>query len=60
MRIAVLQGGRSAEREVSLLSGSQVAAALRSRGHDVESVDLDPRTWDVLRDGGHQRRGAGA
>jgi D-alanine-D-alanine ligase len=54
VRIAVLQGGRSAEREVSLLGGSQVAAALRGRGHDVETVDLDPRTWDVLRDGGYE------
>lgn len=52
MRIAVLQGGRSAEREVSLSSGSQVSAALRLRGHEVEPVDLDGRTWDVLRDGG--------
>ncbi|HKF78235.1 MAG TPA: D-alanine--D-alanine ligase [Candidatus Dormibacteraeota bacterium] len=52
MRIAVLQGGRSAEREVSLSSGSQVMAALRLRAHEVEPVDLDGRTWDVLRDGG--------
>jgi len=33
-------------------SGEQVARALRGRGHDVTSVDLDPSTWDVLRDGG--------
>jgi len=52
VRIAVLQGGRSAEREVSLSSGSQVMAALRLRAHEVEPVDLDGRTWDVLRDGG--------
>lgn len=39
-RIAVLAGGRSPEREVSLRSGHRVASALRSRGHDV--VLLDP------------------
>ncbi len=51
MRIAVLCGGRSAEREVSLRSGGQVAAALTERGHDVEQVDLDRATWERLRDG---------
>src|SRR5690242_4371960 len=51
MRIAVLRGGRSAEREVSLRSGAQVAKALRGRGHDVTEVDLDAGTWDALRDG---------
>jgi D-alanine-D-alanine ligase len=52
MRIAVLQGGRSAEREVSLRSGAQVATALRGRGHEVDQVDLGPDVWDRLRDGG--------
>jgi D-alanine-D-alanine ligase len=51
MRIAVLRGGRSAEREVSLRSGEQVENALRARGHDVTGVDLNLATWDVLRDG---------
>ncbi len=51
-RIAVLCGGRSAEREVSLRSGAQVQDALRSLGHDATAVDIDGRTWDVLRDGG--------
>ncbi len=51
MRVAVLRGGRSAEREVSLQSGAQVEQALRSRGHEVAGVDLDLNTWDVLRDG---------
>ncbi|TME23772.1 MAG: D-alanine--D-alanine ligase [Chloroflexi bacterium] len=51
MKLAVLRGGKSAEREVSLRSGEQVARALRGRGHDVTPVDLDARTWDVLRDG---------
>src|ERR1051326_1336588 len=52
MRVAVLRGGRSAEREVSLNSGAQVADALRVCGHDVVPVDLDGDTWDALRDGG--------
>jgi D-alanine-D-alanine ligase len=52
VRVAVLAGGRSAEREVSLRSGAQCRAALEDRGHTVETVDLDGRTWDVLRDGG--------
>jgi len=52
MKIAVLCGGRSAEREVSLKSGAQVQSALRELGHEVVSVDIDRNTWDVLRDGG--------
>ena len=51
MKLAVLRGGKSAEREVSLRSGAQVAKALRGRGHDVTEVDLDGETWDALRDG---------
>ena len=50
----MLRGGRSAERDVSLRSGAQVAKALRGRGHDVTEVDLDANTWDVLRDGGFE------
>ncbi|HET9782335.1 MAG TPA: D-alanine--D-alanine ligase [Candidatus Dormibacteraeota bacterium] len=52
MKIAVLRGGKSAERDVSLRSGAQVAKALHGAGHDVTEVDLDSQTWDVLRDGG--------
>ena len=47
----MLRGGKSAEREVSLRSGEQVAKALLSRGHDVTPVDLDLDTWNLLRDG---------
>ena len=39
MKIAVLLGGTSAERDVSIASGSQVVQALRSRGHSVIPVD---------------------
>jgi len=52
LKLAVLRGGRSAEREVSLRSGAQVEAALRGLGHDVTAVDVDATTWDTLRDGG--------
>ena len=52
MKIAVLCGGRSAEREVSLKSGAQVQEALRGMGHEAVPVDIDTQTWDVLRDGG--------
>jgi D-alanine-D-alanine ligase len=51
LKLAVLRGGRSAEREVSLQSGAHVESALRGLGHDVTGVDLDLKTWDVLRDG---------
>lgn len=39
MRITVLMGGTSSERDVSLASGLRVAQALRSRGHTVTAVD---------------------
>lgn len=39
MRIAVLFGGDSMERDVSVASAAQVVDALRSRGHEVIAVD---------------------
>jgi D-alanine-D-alanine ligase len=39
LKITVLMGGTSAERDVSLASGVRVAEALRSLGHEVLSVD---------------------
>jgi D-alanine-D-alanine ligase len=39
-RVAVLYGGISAEREVSLSSGRQVIAALRSAGFEVTPIDV--------------------
>jgi D-alanine-D-alanine ligase len=47
-RIAVLKGGRSAEREVSLVSGRECAAALRQEGFDVVEVDAGQDLPDVL------------
>ena len=45
--VVVLLGGPSAEHDVSLVSGSAVAAALRGAGHPVERVliDLDGDWW---------------
>src|ERR1044072_5074955 len=39
VRITVLMGGTSAERDVSLASGLRIAAALREKGHDVVTRD---------------------
>ena len=43
-RVAVLKGGRSLERGVSLRSGAHVQEALLRLGHDVQAIDA-----------GHQR-----
>lgn len=40
-KIAVLYGGRSAEREVSLDSGAAIHRALLSKGYDAELLDVD-------------------
>ncbi len=39
MKIAVLFGGTSEERDVSIASAAQVIPALRGRGHEVFAVD---------------------
>jgi len=39
MRVAVLFGGTSAERDVSVASGAQVVKALRQAGHQVAAID---------------------
>ncbi len=51
-RIAVLCGGMSLEREVSLRSGTRVAAALRDLGHDVTRLDVDAAVVNTLDAGG--------
>jgi len=47
-KVAVLFGGRSAEREVSLNSGSRVLAALRRQGVDAHAFDPAERQLDDL------------
>jgi D-alanine-D-alanine ligase len=49
-KVAVLLGGRSAEREVSLKSGAMVLSALRSRGIDAHAFDPRDRGLDELID----------
>src|SRR6476619_4481533 len=55
MKIKVLYGGPSAEREVSMVSGKAVIEGLRSMGHDVFPSDVSPtdlsgldKTHDVI------------
>ena len=48
MRIAVLKGGRSLERQVSLRSAGRVQDALERLGHDVTPVDVGPDLVDRL------------
>lgn len=47
-RVAVLKGGLSSEREVSLTSGGACAKALREQGYDVTEIDVAPNLWDQL------------
>lgn len=48
LHVAVLLGGWSAEREVSLMSGEGVAQALESLGHKVTRIDMDRNLAMVL------------
>ncbi len=50
-RVAVVMGGSSAEREVSLNSGRGVLEALKSRGVDAHAIDGIPALLDAVRAG---------
>lgn len=54
-KVAVLLGGRSAEREVSLMSGAGVLAALKSKGVDAHAFDPAERDLDDLKREGFSR-----
>jgi D-alanine-D-alanine ligase len=54
-KVAVLLGGRSAEREVSLMSGSGVLAALKSKGVDAHAFDPAERDLSELKREGFDR-----
>ncbi len=54
-KVAVLLGGRSAEREVSLKSGALVLKALRARGVDAHAFDPAERGIEDLVEGDFQR-----
>src|SRR5919201_3828027 len=49
-RVAVLKGGRSLERQVSLRSGARVEDALARLGHDVVAIDVGADLVERLRD----------
>jgi len=50
-RVALLKGGRSLERQVSLKSGARVQDALERLGHDVIPIDVGGDLVDRLTDG---------
>ncbi len=54
-RVAVLMGGRSAEREISLRSGEAVLTALQSQGIDAVGIDVDKQVDVTLRHGNYKR-----
>lgn len=54
-KVAVLMGGASAEREVSLMSGTGVLQALRSRGVDAHAFDPSQNDLSELRRDGYAR-----
>jgi len=49
-KVAVLMGGRSGEREISLRSGNAVLAALINAGVDAHGIDVDEHIFNRLQD----------
>ncbi|NND80849.1 MAG: D-alanine--D-alanine ligase [Gammaproteobacteria bacterium] len=54
-KVAVLMGGISAEREISLKSGAAIFASLQSQGVDAHALDVAPGNIDALFQGGFDR-----
>ncbi|HEX7440714.1 MAG TPA: D-alanine--D-alanine ligase, partial [Caldimonas sp.] len=54
-KVAVLMGGTSAEREISLMSGAGVLAALQSQGVDAQAFDPAARDLGDLKREGFER-----
>ncbi|MGA7982968.1 MAG: D-alanine--D-alanine ligase [Chromatiaceae bacterium] len=54
-KVALLFGGQSAERAISLKSGNAVLAALERQGVDVHPIDPDAAVLERLRTGGYDR-----
>ena len=46
-RVAVLKGGVSSEREVSLKSGAAIAQGLREGGYQVDEIDITTRSFSL-------------
>ena len=49
LKVAVLMGGMSSERAVSLVSGAACADALRNIGYDVSEIDVTYALWEQLK-----------
>ena len=49
-KVAVVMGGSSAEREISILTGAGVMRALQSLGYDAQSLDYDVRFVEAIRE----------
>lgn len=49
LKVAVLKGGMSSERDVSLVSGTACAAALRTVGYNVTEIDVIHALWEQLK-----------
>jgi D-alanine-D-alanine ligase len=54
-KVALLLGGQSAERAISLKSGNAVLGALQRQGIDVDAIDPDAAVLERLRTGGYAR-----
>ena len=54
-KVAVLMGGRSAEREISLMSGDNVLAGLRRKGVDAHAFDPAQRPVFEIKSDGYAR-----
>lgn len=54
LRIALLAGGNSSEREIALQSAAQIAAALDGGKYDVTVIDLHHRDWHYTAPDGRQ------
>jgi D-alanine-D-alanine ligase len=54
-KVAVLMGGRSAERDISLMSGRNVIEALRRKGVDAHAFDPSERQLSELKTEGFER-----
>ena len=54
LKIALLAGGDSPEREIALQSAAQIAAALDRGKYDVTVIDLHRRDWHYTAPGGRQ------
>jgi D-alanine-D-alanine ligase len=49
-KVAVVMGGSSAEREISIQTGSGVMRAVQSLGYEAKSVDFDERFIEAMRE----------